>query len=211
MPGGQRHHRRPEPRPERGHADNVRQPSAGPCATVSTAQLVRAMLGHDHADRRQLADLVATEPPARPALPNIEPTSASATRLRVVIDDLIHLILGPQLTTRTPMPGLPTSLAALAFSAYQFLGLRASLRPPLRPRLRRIHRRRRGTRARILACLLLEPPQPILVLLNPAREIENELNTRHTPRVINRLRLGAIHACKISLHRQGTPASHPDD
>jgi len=156
-----------------------------------------AMLGRDHADRRQLADLVATEPPARPALRLIEPTPASATRIRVVIDDLIHLILRPQLSTRTPMPSLPTSLTALAFAAHQLLGLRASLRPPLRPRLRRIHRRRRGARTRVAPCLLLKPPQPILVLLKPARQLENELNTRHTPRVKNRLRLDAIHACNI--------------
>jgi hypothetical protein len=101
------------------------------------------MLGHDHADRRQLAHLMATEPPTRPALPIIKPATATATRVRVVIDDLIDLILGPQLTTSTPMSGLPTSLAALTFPTHQFLGLRASLRPPLRPRLRRIHRRRR--------------------------------------------------------------------
>src|SRR5436309_1019455 len=143
------------------------------------------MLGHDHADRRQLADLMATEPPTRPALPNIKPASATATRVRVVIDDLIHLILGPQLTAGTPMPRLTTSLTALAFPAHQFLGLRASLRPPLRPRLRRIHRRRLGARARVLTRLILQPPQPILVQFNPAREIKNELNTRHTPRVIN--------------------------
>jgi hypothetical protein len=35
--------------------------------------------------------MVATEPRARPALPIIELTSASAARIRVVIDDLIHL------------------------------------------------------------------------------------------------------------------------
>jgi len=98
-----------------------------------------------------------------------------------VIDDLIHLILGPQLATRTAMPGLPTSLAALAFPAHQFLGFRARLRPPLRPCLGRIHRRRARARARVLTHLLLQPPQPILVLLEPAREIENELNTRHPP------------------------------
>ena len=69
----------PEPRPERRSA-NLRQPGAGPCATVPAAQLMGAMLGHDHADRRQLAHLMATEPPVRPALPIIEPASASATR-----------------------------------------------------------------------------------------------------------------------------------
>src|SRR4051794_23225689 len=185
MPGGQRHHRRLQPGPERGSADLPRQPGAGPCQTVPTAQLVRAMLAHEHADRRQITHLVAAEPPARLALPHIEPMSTAAARLRIVIDDLIHLIFRPQLTTRTPMPGLPTSLALNAVSAHQLLGLRAGLRTPLRPRLRRIHRRRRGTRARISPGLLLQPPQPILVLLNPAREIENDLNTRLTPRVIN--------------------------
>ena len=126
-------------------------------------------------------DLVAAEPPARPALPNIEPAPAAAARLRIVIDDLIDLILRSQLTTRTPMPRLPTSLTPLALPTHQLLGLRASLRPPLRPRLGRIHRRRLRTRPRILPRLLLQPPQPIPVLLNPTRELENELNTRLTP------------------------------
>ncbi len=74
---------------------------------------------------------------------------------------------------------------------------RARLRPALLTRLRRTHRRRLGTRPRVLTRLLLEPLQPILVLRKPAREIENELDTRHTPCVIDRLRLGAVHACKI--------------
>ena len=55
---------------------------------------MRAMLGQDHADRRQLGDLVATEPPALTALAIIKPTPAPAARLRIEIDDLIHLILG---------------------------------------------------------------------------------------------------------------------
>jgi hypothetical protein len=142
---------------------------------------MRTMLGPAHADRRQLGDLVATEAPARSALPIIEPTSTSATRIREVIDDLIYLILGPQLTTRTPMPVLSTRLAPLAFSAHQFLGLRPSLRPPLRARFGRIHRWRLGARARILARLLLQPPQPIPVLHDPSSEIKNELHTRLTP------------------------------
>ena len=180
MPGGQRHHRRLQPRPERRSADLSRQPGAGPRATVPAAQLMGAMLGQDHADRRQLGDLVATEPPARPALPIIEPASASATRIRVVIDDLIHLILGLQLATRTPMPGLPTRPAPLTLPAHQLLRLRTRLRPPLRPRLRRIHRRRPRARARILTRLLLQPPQPILMLLNPAAR--SRMNSTHASR-----------------------------
>jgi hypothetical protein len=93
---------------------------------------MRAMLGPNHADRRQLSDLMATEPTARAALPLTEPMPASTTRVRVVIDDLIDLILRPQLSTRTTIPGLPTSLAALPV-AHELLRLRARLRPPLRP------------------------------------------------------------------------------
>jgi hypothetical protein len=99
---------------------------------------MRAMLGHDHADRRQLADLVATEPPAWPALLIIKPASASTARIRVVIDDLIHLVLRPELATRTPMPRLTARIALLTLPAHQLLGLGSRLRPSLRPRLRRI-------------------------------------------------------------------------
>ena len=196
MPSGQRHHRRLQPHPERAGADHVRQPGAGPRQTVPTAQPVRAMLGPGHAHRRQLTDLVATEPTDRPLLCT-ESTSAAAARLRIMIDDPIHLILGLQFATRTQVPGLPTSLTPFALPAHQLLGLGTSLRSPLRARLRRIHRWWCGTRARIPTRLLLQPPQPILVLLNPARQLENELNTRHPPRVVDRLRLGTIHACKI--------------
>jgi hypothetical protein len=139
---------------------------------------VRAVLDHDHADRRQLTNLVATEPSSRPPLLRIELPSASTARTRIVIDDLINLILGLQIAARTPMPFLPTSLATLA---KQLLRLRARLRPTLRPRLRRIPRRRPGARSRVLAHLLLQTPQPIPVLLDLRSELKNELDTRLTP------------------------------
>ena len=140
-----------------------------------------AVLGHEHADRRQLADLVATEPPARPLLLSIEPAPASATRPRKVINDLIHLILRLELTTRTQVPRPPTSRSSLTLAADQLLRLRARLRAPLRPRLRRISRRRLGARTRTLPRSLLKPLQSILVLSDPVREIENELDTGLTP------------------------------
>jgi hypothetical protein len=105
---------------------------------VPTAQLVRAMLGPDHTDRRQLRDLVATKPALRPTLLGCELQAAPATRLGIVIDDLVDLILGPELAARTPMPLLPAGLTLLALPAHQLLRLRARLRSPLRPRLRRI-------------------------------------------------------------------------
>src|SRR5436305_14987618 len=138
MPGSQRHERCLQPRPEPRNADLLRQPSAGSSAAVPTAQLVRAMLGPDHADRRQLGDLVTPERLARLALLLTESTPARTTRHREVIDDLIDLILGLELPTRTAMSRLTACLALLALPAHQLLGLRARLRPPLRPRLRRI-------------------------------------------------------------------------
>jgi hypothetical protein len=125
-----------------------------------------------------------------------------------VIDDLIHLILRLQFATRAPMPRLPTSPTPLPLP-HQLLRLRARLRPPLRTCLRRIHRRRLGTRTRVLPRLLLEPIQPIPVLLNPARQLENERNTRLTPRVIDRLRLGALHTCKIRCTNKETLPKAP--
>jgi hypothetical protein len=96
------------------------------------------MLGPDHADRRQLGALVATESPTRTALPVVEPTPAPTARIRIVIDDLINVVLGPQFTPRTPMPRLATSLTLLALPTHQLLRPRARLRPSLSPRLRRI-------------------------------------------------------------------------
>jgi hypothetical protein len=153
MPGGQRHDRRLQPRPERAAADRVWQSGAGPCATVPAAQLVSAMLGPNHADRRQLRDLAAAEPPARPALLFSKLPSASTAPIRIVIDDLIHLILRLELATRTPMPRLTARLTRLALPTHQLLRLGPRLRPPLRPRLRRIRRRRLRTRPRLLARL----------------------------------------------------------
>ena len=138
------------------------------------------MLAHDHADRRQLGDLVAAEPPAWPALPIIEPLPASVARIRIVIDDLIHPILGLELATRTPMPGLPTRVAPLALPTHKLLRLRTRLRPPLSTRLRRVLRRRPRARTRVPACLLLQPPQPLLVPLNPARS--SRMNSTHASR-----------------------------
>jgi hypothetical protein len=78
---------------------------------------MRAMLDPTHANRRQLADLVASKPPLRTPLLGTEPAAAPTTRLRIVIDDLIELILRPQLTARTLMPRLPTRLTLLTLSA----------------------------------------------------------------------------------------------
>ena len=110
MPGGQRHHRRLQTRPERGEADQARHPGAGPCEAVPTAQLMCAMLGPPHADRRQLGNLMATEPPPRALLLIGELASAPATRIGVVIDDLINLVLRPRSRPAPGCPGCPPAL-----------------------------------------------------------------------------------------------------
>ena len=155
------------------------------------------MLAPDHADRRQLSDLMTPEPPARPALPAAELPAAPAARIREVINDLIDLILGTQLTTRAPMPRLTPGLTLPALQAHQLLGLRTRLSPPLSPCLRWILGRRPGARARVLTRCRLQTSQPLLKLLDPRSEIENELDTRLTTSVIDRLRLRALHNPRI--------------
>lgn len=145
---------------------------------------------------------MTTEPATRGALLLGEPMPATTALLRIVIDDLIDLILGLELATRTPMPGLSTRLAALPLPTLELLRLRPRLRTALLPRLRRIQGRRLGTRPRVLTRMLLQPLQPIRVLPNLRSETENKLDTRLTPRVINRLRLHAIHARKIRCTKQ---------
>jgi hypothetical protein len=152
---------------------------------------------------------VATEPATRTALLLREPLTATTTLLRVVIDDLIDLILGLELTPRATMPRLATRLAPQTFLARQLLRLRSRFRSALLPRLRWIRRRRLGTRARVLPCLLLQPLQAIRVLPNLGSETNNELDTRLTPRVINRLRLRTLHDRKIRCTLQESLPTAP--
>jgi hypothetical protein len=55
-----------------------------------------------------------------------------ASHIRKVIDDLIHLILGLEIATRTAMAALPATRTPHALLAPQLLGLRTRLRSPLR-------------------------------------------------------------------------------
>src|SRR5881275_2630734 len=65
------------------------------------------------------------------------------------------------------------------------------------PCLRRIRRRRRRARARVLPRLRLWASHALLKLLHTCSEIKDELHTHLAPRVIDRLRLRALHARKI--------------
>jgi len=207
---GQRHQRRRQPQPERRAGDLRRQGGAGPRAAVPAAQLVCAMLAPGHGDRRQLDHLVATEPTARPLLLGREPSTTGAARIRVVIDDLIHLIRRLQLATSATVPRLSTLLAALTLFAHQLLRLRPRLRPPLRPRLGRIGARRLGTRPRVLTRRRLHTTQTLLHLPDSRSKIENEL---HTPRAPRRTSPPPQHVPRLqdSPHKRGIPATGPDD
>ena len=71
---------------------------------------MRAMLDHDHTDRRQLGDLAAAEPATGLTLLDRELMAAPAARIRVVIDDLIDLILGLQNRPAPRCPDWPPAL-----------------------------------------------------------------------------------------------------
>jgi hypothetical protein len=120
---------------ERRAADLRGQLGGGLGAAGRAAQPVRAMLGHHDSDRRQLRELVTSEATRRPAFVGHELAPTAAANIRIVIDDLIELVLRPELAARALMPRLPTRLA---LAAQQLLGLRPGLRPPLLTRLGRI-------------------------------------------------------------------------
>src|SRR5271166_327104 len=99
---------------------------------------------------------------------------------------------------------MPRLAARLALPTEKLLGLRPGLRPTLLTSLRRIRRRRPRARPRVLAKLLLKPPDPPLKplaltaepLYRP-RQLHEHLNAALPSRVIDRLRLGAVHTPKI--------------
>jgi hypothetical protein len=167
------------------------------------------MLDHDHADRRQLGHLVATEASTRRALIDGELVAAAATDIGIVIDDFLDPVLGRQPATRAPVPRPAARRAPRALPAQQLLRLRTRLRTPLLARPGRILRRRLRTRPRVLPRLLLQPPQLILEPLHPSSQIENELDACLPPGVIDRLRFRAIHATKIRRRQPRTLLSEP--
>ena len=128
---------------------------------------------------------MATEPPRGQLLVLAELVPAAAAAVRVVVDDLVHLILGRQRTAGAPMPGLTPGRAPLALLGQQLLRLRPRLGSPLLTRLRRILRRRLRPRPRVLPRLLLKPPDPLLqhprLPLNRRGQLKNHLNARSRP------------------------------
>jgi hypothetical protein len=74
---------------------------------------------------------MATEPPAPTALLMIEPTSASATSIRVVIDDLIDLILRLELASGPRVSRLAARRSSLTLLARKLLRLCSRFRATL--------------------------------------------------------------------------------
>ena len=127
------------------------------------------MLGQDHADRRQLRHLMATEPPLQlPLLRGELPAAAPACR-RKVIDDLIDVILRSQFPARVRMPALPARLAPLTLPRINSFAL-------ARASARRSARVFGGSDdgglelvPRVLARLGLQMIQPLLQVPHPCR------------------------------------------
>ena len=141
----QRHDRGLQPRPERRLANHP-EPRAGPLLASRAPQPMGAMLDivHDRG-RWQLGNLMAPRPVTRDLLAVGELPPAPRTLLRVMVNDLLHLILRQQLPTRAPVTRLTARLALLPVLADQLLRLLPRLRSTLLTRLRSIRRRRRGT------------------------------------------------------------------
>src|SRR5439155_338189 len=99
-------------------------------------QPVRAMLAHDHRDRRQLGLLAAPEAARGLALLGAEAMAAAAAGLRVVVDDLVDPLLRGKLAARAAVPRLPARLA-LTLPFRPRLRLLARLRAPLPTRARK--------------------------------------------------------------------------
>jgi hypothetical protein len=161
---------------------------------VPAAQSVRAVLDQQHADRRQLGDLVASEPAAWAPLILTDLVAAAPARRRVVRDDLIDLILGREPTACTAVTLLRSRLARGAIAGQQLLGLRARLRAPLLTRPGRILRRRHRTHPRIPSRLLLQTTNSLSQQLHRLGQLQHELDAPLPPGVVDRLGLAALHA-----------------
>jgi hypothetical protein len=105
-------------------------------------QPMRAVLKHEHADRRQLGELMAAEPARRPALVDRKLATASAASIGIVIDDLVDLVLRREFPTRAAMSRLTARRARRALPAQHLLRSRTRLRTTLLARLGRVRRRR---------------------------------------------------------------------
>ncbi len=156
-----------------------------------------AMLDKEHRGRWQLGNLMAPRPVTRNPLRIGELPPAPRAPLRVMINDLLHLIFTQQLPPRAWVAILPARLAPLTVPASQLLGLLPRLRATLLTRLRHIRRRRLRTIPRTRRRPRLQRPQPLLQPPLPSRQPNQKRHARLTTRVINRLSLHPLHTPTI--------------
>jgi hypothetical protein len=154
--------------------------AGAPRSAAWATDTLTAMLDRAHRDHWELFDLVARRLAQRHKLALTEYMAALAAR-RPVIDKLIHRPRGKQRPTVTLMAGLPTRFAP-----------RPVLATPRRPPRRISARRPRGV-LRILGQLALELLHPRLQLLDTPVHSQKDFDYRLAPRVIDRLRLNALH------------------
>ena len=138
------------------------------------------MLDHTGRDDRQLFDLMTGRLAHATKLPHGEDVTAVAA-LRPVLDYLIDRREGQKLPAVTIVPRLRARPAPRRILA------------PLRRRPRRVRTRRTRRVTRAPAQLALKLLHPRLQLLDPAIHRQQNLDYSLTPRVIDRLRLRALH------------------
>ena len=197
MPGGQRHHRRLQSRPERRSRDQLRQPAlvrARQCRQRNwcvRAQSSHAVGGNSEIwwrPKRRRPALLDHRPARRRRSGCDRRSHRSDLRPRVAICTLV-------LADRQPAP-----LALPPPSSFAFARASAAAAP-----LRWIHRRSPGARPRVLTRLLLQSLQAILMLAN--RLARSTMNSTHAHAPRHRSppppRVHAARFAARSRHRSG--------
>ncbi len=139
------------------------------------------MLDHTGGDDRQLFDLMTRRLAHATKLPHGEDVTAVAPRWPVLDDDVIDRREWQQLSAVTLVPRLRTRPAPRRILA------------PLRRYPGRVQARRTRRITRATTQLALELLHPRLQLLDTAIHRQQHLNYSLTPRVIDHLRLRALH------------------
>jgi hypothetical protein len=154
---------------------------------------------------RQFGNLMTTRSVTRNLLSIGELAPAPRTVIGVMVNDLLHPVLGYQPATSARVTRLAARLTLiLPGLARQLLRFLPRLRATLLTRLRSIRRRRRGTGTRTRGRFLLQRPQPLLGPQLPIHQPHQKLDARLPPRVIDRLRLRPLHTNKVRRPANGT-------
>jgi hypothetical protein len=163
-----------ELRPERRARHTRRQPRQHKLAAAGAAQPEKPVLEDQRTDRLQ-PPLLMDHRATHTLLATIEVTPATSAALRQMIAAAIHTLRQRHLTVLALMAGLPAR-----FALRELLDPLTRQPPPLRPRGRRIRRRRHRTVTRTLAQTPLELLDP---RLQPAHQRHDRIRALHTDRL----------------------------